>query len=675
MSKKVSRRQISGVLIATALAAGAAWLNIPLLGGLGGLALWLLAPITIAILLWLAWRKLLWRVSSRLAFSYLLIGVLPIALLFFLLLVSAYLLSGMFLGHMLRTSMSSLYGEVVLASSTGSAQDMRQIEQPGRRIVLARYQNGSKVSGAEAAPEVWPVWLVEETRFALDDPGAIENPPLIVLDDGRVTLAAASGDEQGGVMALLEGNLQESLTERSRVWVEMVRRDDPNAEGAAIVQLFETELTFEPLRSAERREELEAFFGDLGIESRFLIIGLETAGSLYSIDSGDLIERDLTATIFAPPAAIAENLFSSSAGVQTVPFFSFFLVAFLLFDIYIVAAVMALFLIFGLSHAVNQLSRATSMVQEGDFSFRIPDRRKDQLGALQRSFNEMTANLGVAVEEATQKEILDKELEIARSVQQSLLPEQLELDESVDVASYFEPSAVIGGDYYDLLPLDETGRRLAVVIADVSGHGVSAGLRMAMIKAALDILVREHDDASYILQSLDKMVRSSGDRSFVTAVYAVLDLEEGTVEITNAGHPPTYLIREGSVSEVLLEGPPLGALGRNYGQECFGIKPGDTLVWMSDGLIEATDESGNMFGYERTAAALNGGLPGSSSDSDGDSDSDTEIDGDCAKSVRDRFIAAVQSHSGEQPADDDRTMVVLRYLGPGGESEEGPSAG
>ena len=158
---------------------------------------------------------------------------------------------------------------------------------------------------------------------------------------------------------------------------------------------------------------------------------------------------------------------------------------------------MAVFMIVGLSRAVNRLSRGTAAVRQGDFGVRIPVRRRDQVGDLQRSFNEMAGNLETLVATAAQKESLEKELELARDLQKSLLPSDLPAGGGVEFATLFEPSAAIGGDYFDVLRISED--ELAVIIADVSGHGLSSGLRMAMLKAALLILVEETRDPEEIL--------------------------------------------------------------------------------------------------------------------------------------------------------------------------------
>jgi sigma-B regulation protein RsbU (phosphoserine phosphatase) len=255
----------------------------------------------------------------------------------------------------------------------------------------------------------------------------------------------------------------------------------------------------------------------------------------------------------------------------------------------------------------------------------------------------MAGNLEALVATAAQKEALEKELQIARELQKSLIPGNLPSGGAVEFSSLFEPSAAIGGDYFDILRLDES--RLAVIIADVSGHGLSTGLRMAMIKAALLILVQEEDDPEKILARLDAVVRSdTRTRFFVTATLALLDFREGTLTVTNAGHPPTYLLRGGQVEEILLPGSPLGGMGKTYGKRTLPLESGDTLVWLSDGLIEATNAADDVFGYDAVVEALRG--PAAS-----------------PTVVRDRLLAAIERHVQGEPPQDDRTLLVMRYLG------------
>jgi sigma-B regulation protein RsbU (phosphoserine phosphatase) len=230
-------------------------------------------------------------------------------------------------------------------------------------------------------------------------------------------------------------------------------------------------------------------------------------------------------------------------------------------------------------------------------------------------------------------------------VQQSLIPTNLPEGEAVEFSTLFEPSAAIGGDYFDVLRLSD--QELAVVVADVSGHGLPTGLRMAMVKAALGILVVETHEADEILRRLDGTVRSGDSageeaRFFVTATFAKVDFREGRVELTNAGHPPTYHLRGGEVEEILLPGSPLGGLGTSYGHATLELESGDAVIWLSDGLIEAADGADEPFGYDQVRATLAGPC-------------------ESAAQVRDRLLAAVEAHTGGRPARDDRTLVVMRY--------------
>ena len=330
-----------------------------------------------------------------------------------------------------------------------------------------------------------------------------------------------------------------------------------------------------------------------------------------------------------------------SAEVNTAVWASLIAITGVLLSIYALAIIMAFFMIFGLSRAVNQLSRATDAVGRGEFSVRIPVRRRDQIGELHTSFNEMAAGLDRSVLAVAQKEVLEKELQIARELQESLLPADIPSSDRIEFATLFQPSAAIGGDYFDILRLDKD--RLTVIIADVSGHGLPTGLRMAMLKAALVILVQERKPPVEIFRRLSNMVRAEQERRFfVTSTIAVVDLDRGEMELTNAAHTPTYLVRRGEVLEIALTGHPLGALGDRYGQRTIPLEDGDVVVWLSDGIVEATDDSGEPFGYDRVQQALAG--PAIS-----------------PTQVRDRLLTAEQKFTGGRAGEDDKTLVAMRY--------------
>lgn len=636
--------------VVTALALATVLLDVP---GLRYLAYLILAAEAILAVIWLGarlYRWLLWSVGRRLAFTYFLIGVLPIPLVAAMIFVAAYLLSGFFLGQLFRSALGTLDDELRTAATARLAAFGQGVRDDGADLtpfVYALYRDGVRVAGDDRAPQEWPAWLAAVTSEGEQGEGAGAGSPLLVSADDGETMSVAGGVAAGrlGVLARFAGDLESHLSRRAGIWVDLLTAEDPRKNRIWTLAVFDETFVLQPLRRPGAVEGREEFLAALDPEAPFDIIGFELAGPLYDLATGEVLSPSVSATLTATPSIVRRRLFPSSGEVDTLGWLAFVVPAFLLFDIAAVAALMAIFLIVGLSRAVNRLSRATAAVQAGDFSVRIPVRRRDQLGALQSSFNQMAENLEQLLKTAAKKERLEKELEIARNLQKSLLPGELSFGDEVAFSTYFQPSAAIGGDYYDILPLDggrEPARRLAVVIADVAGHGLSAGLGMAMLKAALLILVEEGREPQSILTALDRLVRSTPQKTFVTATLARVDLDRGRLEITNAGHPPTYLLRRGEVREIALPSTPLGVLDSSYRTEALDLEPGDMLVWLSDGFIEATSTEGECFGYERTREALCG-------------DADTPAD------LRDRFLDAVRTHSEAQAAADDCTLVVMHY--------------
>ncbi len=584
-------------------------------------------------------RRFLWRVGRRLAFSYFLIGVLPIPLVALLLTVCLVVLSGFFVGTRYRAAVRQIDGELHAAARARLETPSAAVKMPADgAITLTTYRAGRRIAGDARAPLTWPAWLAAPVeKDAL--------PPLLESPDGSVVLGAVAGDAQAGVLALTAGDLAASVRDRSGLWADFAVVEESKRN----VHLTVGGRTYNLQGTGEARDAQQAadeYFGwkkgEPLMRRPFLSWGDLSAPTL-SLATGEHVAAARTAALRFSPHAVKELLLAGNAEVRTAIWAALITLAALLFDIYAVAVAMALFMIFGLSRAVNRLYHATEAVAAGDFSTRIPVKRKDQIGDLQRSFNQMAGHLQGLVATQAQKEAIEKELEIARRVQKSLLPgdsNNQEFGEGVEFSTHFSPSAAIGGDYYDVLRLADG--RLAVVIADVSGHGLSAGLRMAMLKAGLQILVEQGRDPEEILRRLDRLVRSSGEgRAFVTATLALLDPETGELEIINAGHPPTYIVHAGQTEEIALPGTPLGGIGGRYGRAERRLAPGDIVVWLSDGLIEATDHEAEPFGYDSVQPAI---APSTS-----------------AQDARDRLLQAVAKHCGTQVAEDDQTLVVMGY--------------
>jgi sigma-B regulation protein RsbU (phosphoserine phosphatase) len=560
---------------------------------------------------------------------------------------------------------------------------------PGTASARTAASGKATPATATASPGTGVPWTA--SRESAPWAGLPSLPRFYSSNLGCPTLAAAAGGAGRGVLGVYTGDIDFELSRRSGLWVETNRPGDP--VDVMRIKLGSHELPLLALRRGRNLGEAQRFFkqrsqGDAFLDRQLLWWG-QASGPLVDLAGGRVLTGSLLVTLSGTPRIVRQHLFAANGEIDAASWAVLVGLAVLLFNVYAAAALMALFMIVGLSRAVNRLSRATDAVRRGDFSVRIPGGRRDQIGDLQRTFNEMAANLEMLVAASTQKELLEKELSLARDLQNSLIPSNLPTGESVEFATLFEPSAAIGGDYFDVLRLSE--REIAVIIADVSGHGLSTGLRMAMLKAALLILIEETRKPEEILRRLDGVVRSNAEgRCFVTATLAMFDLREGRLTLTNAGHPPTYLVRGGRVQEILLPSSPLGGLGQSYARRELTLDRGDVVVWLSDGVFEECNAEGEPFGYDRIETALAaaagpprpafaagaaGSMPGptarrralagaGSGSGSSASPAGAHLVEPSAATVRDRLLAAVAAHVGTQPPTDDRTVVVMRWGGP-----------
>jgi sigma-B regulation protein RsbU (phosphoserine phosphatase) len=241
-----------------------------------------------------------------------------------------------------------------------------------------------------------------------------------------------------------------------------------------------------------------------------------------------------------------------------------------------------------------------------------------------------------------EKERQDRDLEIARGIQQGLLPKAPPRIEGFEIAGESRSCLQVGGDYYDFVPL--SGNRLGVVIADVSGKGTPASLMMASVHAWLRALAGT-ESAALILERLNRFVYASTETSrYVTLFYGELDPARRRLVYVNAGHVPPFVVRAGGGEERLrCGGPVLGLLDEvrlEPGELLF--EPGDLLAAVTDGATEATDPAGLEFGDERVRQTLA-----------------AEPGGGAAATLR-ALIGAVDRWTGPAGCSDDLTAVILK---------------
>ncbi|HSH08208.1 MAG TPA: CHASE2 domain-containing protein [Burkholderiales bacterium] len=245
------------------------------------------------------------------------------------------------------------------------------------------------------------------------------------------------------------------------------------------------------------------------------------------------------------------------------------------------------------------------------------------------------------------------ELSAARRIQSGLLADPAIVfrgERAFDIDAFLEPAQTVGGDFYECIKLDQ--RRLLFAVGDVSGKGMAAALFMALTKAILKATaLRADGDVSGIVgRAASEIALENPESMFVTLFVGILDLVTGTVEYCNAGHEPPFVGGAGRPLErfPIAEGPPLCVVDDfPYETHYRELAPGEWIFVLSDGVTEATNAQGDLFGAARVEAALASAL-----------------DASRAPDVLAQMHARVAAFVGDAPKADDLTLLVLRWVGP-----------
>ncbi len=200
---------------------------------------------------------------------------------------------------------------------------------------------------------------------------------------------------------------------------------------------------------------------------------------------------------------------------------------------------------------------------------------------------------------------LDRELKLARQIQESILPRDVPRLQGLTIAARYLPMSAVAGDFYDFLRPDE--RRLGILIADVSGHGVPAALIASMVKVAISAQLPHANDPAKVLAGMNQTLCGKLQGQFVTAAYLFIDIEERRIRYGAAGHPPLLWFRKGdrTVESVVENGLVLGLIAMaQYTSVERPITGADRFLLYTDGLVEATSGSEEVFGDERLQKIL-----------------------------------------------------------------------
>lgn len=201
--------------------------------------------------------------------------------------------------------------------------------------------------------------------------------------------------------------------------------------------------------------------------------------------------------------------------------------------------------------------------------------------------------------EAKERERIQQELEVAALIQQTLLPKELPSIPGWKVDAFYRPARAVGGDFYDFIDL---GRgRLGVVIGDVTDKGVPAALVMATCRSMLRSAAPHFLSPSAVLAEVNEAIaKEIPPAMFVTCLYAIIDTAAGEVVFANAGHNLPYVRTSDGVIELRATGMPLGLMpDMSYDDKVYRMQPGDVMVLTSDGITEAHNTEGEMYGFGR----------------------------------------------------------------------------
>jgi phosphoserine phosphatase RsbU/P len=614
-------------------------------------------------------RRLLWRVRRKLIVSYIFIGFVPVLLVIAFFMVSGALLFFNVSAYMLRNRIATLVDQTRFLAQTAALEVQRAETEPEavgaldlrQSVAETRFPMASYVlvpaAGACASPSTRPSFAAHASG-----PWAHTSAPRAVPD------WVACRD----VASLITTSEREppSLAVRAVAWPEGARNavvvDVPIGDALAKELHDEMGITLGGVTAFDfadstagvpspRRTRIVSGSTDSGDAGR----QIEWVGFLDYIDWASGSSGRVAVSFRMGLGAVYRYL--SGPSLDRINNFNFgqllltvlAVVAVLFLIIQAVAFMMGLTLARSITGSVHELFAGTERVRRGDFSHKIAIRSRDQLGELAASFNSMTGSIEELLQQKAEKERLEQELRIARNIQMSLLPQSSLAFPGISLSGHCVPAREVGGDYYDFLPLDDA--RIGILIADVAGKGTSAALYMAELKGLMLSLSELHASPRDLLIAANRIISKHLDaRSFITVMYAIVDLRARTITMARAGHcPMVYVPGPHAVSRTSQSLQPDGMVlglqfdtgdlfSRTLAEMTLPLGAGDLFLLYTDGISEAMNTAGDCFGDVRLAdlACLHADL--------------------ASDDLRDCILGEVRTFAGAASQHDDMTMVLLK---------------
>lgn len=606
-------------------------------------------------------RQWLWAVRRKLILSYVFFGVFPVALIIVFVLVAGLFLYLNTATYLFQTGYQNVVDEVALVAET-AAVEIGQNPETGADVIARKYGSrqgvypamslaavhklpGDKFETVAAGPWRHLPMPTSIPRWLLNRPGGFKGTLALVTTgtaEERLLIRAVMPTADGQEFVIVDLPVDSDV---------MARLHDTTGAHIETIGFSSAAGTASPLPALEdplaKREAAPLETSQLTVTAFRLTVAL-----MDYTDWSTGVPGRASIRLEAPVGQLYDRM-ASATGSQFLNSTNLKLSLLVLAGLFLVIQVSAFIggvaLARRITSAVHYLFYGTARIGQGDFTHRIPIGSNDQLGDLAGSFNNMSASIEHLRHVERDKLRLDEELQIARRIQRSLLPNAVPQIDGLCIADLCEPAMEVGGDYYDFFPLGP--RRLGVLVADVSGKGTSAALYMAELKGLMLALSRTHRSPRSLMIELNELLADHLDnRSFITMTYAVIDLQAATLTCARAGHTPLLIVSGGESQVVVPDGMVLGLRLPGAGQR-FGeileeytqpLHPGDVIVLYTDGITEAMNAESDLFGDAALSKVVT---------------AHCELD---AAGIRERILRDVRAFVGDAEPHDDMTMVVLK---------------
>jgi sigma-B regulation protein RsbU (phosphoserine phosphatase) len=629
---------------------------------------------------------MLWRLRNRLLVTYIFIGVFPVVLLVLMFLVAGGIFAGQFATylatdelhmelHRLSSANHTLMGEAKglaragkLEQSANTLVDSETAERqfPRRRVSLWYRGKGYLLQGT-ATDTPLPVPEHAKDGFTA-----------MVVGDGRVFLRAVARQQVGKDELVICSSVPMSKELMTRMVeqlgaVHLYPPDSPKAANETKRQAS-TKVRIQDGRQQQSYVTLdEDDKGGGGVSAGTVpqavnffdwLPPFPTVPNFQHWEDGKS-ERGLM-LVQTRPSQLYSRLFEAMGKDASLAVVILEVIAALLFIIELIALFIGFRLTRTITRSVAELYGATQHIEKGNFHHRIEIRSKDQLAALEGSFNSMTASIEGLIAEQKEKQKLESELAIAQEVQALLFPQEVNQTESLEMHGVCRPARTVSGDYYDFLQLGLN--QIGLAVGDISGKGISAALLMATVHAFVRAYTMEealteatigtavgatqmtlshpgeHLPPATLLALLnEQLYRSTPASKYATMFLGFYDGDRRRLNYSNAGHLPPFLVsQDGSYRKLGDGGMVVGLFGGiRYENESVDLQSGDIIVAYSDGVTEPENEFGE-FGEERLMQIVreNSSLP--------------------LPRIADAVITAVTDWIGGEEQPDDITIVLAR---------------